>query len=201
MSELSPAELGEKAARGELSDDEIEQADALDVQTQAVCGAMGIVADAIEAHADATGERTAMVEQYVRALKGAAEVQKATQTSDGASGETDTSVTSDHDYDERELVDRIVDWLASAESFHSDLSAEWCDVEFGEVEGNVGVIIDAGNPWEHSQTGDDNKPNEAWKAHQEALKTVTQSDSAIAYHGEPDYFNFIHAADVGEVVS
>jgi hypothetical protein len=194
----SPAELGEKAARGELTDDEIEQAEVLDVQTQAVCGAMGVVSEAIEAHADATEERTEMVAEYVRALKGAAQVQQSSSDG-GGDGETDTSVTSEHDFDGNECVDQVTDWLSSAESFHGDLESEWCDVEFAEIDGTVGVIIDAGNPWEHSQTDDANAPNETWKAHQEALKTVTQGADAIEYHGDPDYFNFLPASDIDEV--
>lgn len=200
MTDLSPAEIGEKAARGELSADEVGQADVLDAQTQAVCGAMGIVSDAIEAHAEATAEQTEMVAEYVRALKGAAEVQKNAQSDGDGNAETDTSVTSDHSHDERELVDKVVDWLKSAESFHSDLTAEWCDVEFGEVGGTVGVIIDSGNPWENNQVDDANAPNDTWKAHQEALKKVTQSADAVEYHGEPDWFNFLPATDVDGVV-
>ena len=115
--------------------------------------------------------------------------------------ETDTTVTIEHEYDTDELEESGYDWIQRAADFNNDLIAEAVEVEFGQVDGDVGLIITRGKPWNSDcYEGDEWTDKDRWDAHGEAFKSVMQSkDDHIVYHGEPDYFNFLPASECSEV--
>lgn len=141
---------------------------------------------------------TSVQREYVEAVRDAQAIRSEGHSSEPEPEETDTSVTVEHDYDSGELESKAYDWIMAAGQFKKKLSPEWVEIEFGQVNGTVGLIMDAGNPWAQNQV-DDGAPNDAWKQHQEAFKEVMQSEDSIQYHGKPDYFNFLPASDAGEV--
>lgn len=120
---------------------------------------------------------------------------------DDEDDELDRSVTIDHDHDEDELIEAVEGWLSDYEAVESDLEADWVEVEFGQYDGDVGLFMEMGQPWDHGQYDNDaGETSDAWDAARDAFKNVMQSkDEHVEYVSE-EYSNFLPADDVQEVV-
>lgn len=127
--------------------------------------------------------------------------------------ERDTSVTGDHDYDEDAMIEAFKDWIKSYESVKDGLDADAVDVEFAQTDvpegwdtdfaGQTiyGLRVETSAPWETGyHNGNDWSDQDGWQDHQEAFREIMQNEDAVIYFSDPDYFNFVPADSLGEVV-
>lgn len=115
--------------------------------------------------------------------------------------ETDTTVTQEHEYNESELEETAYNWIQEFSQFNSNLFADVPEVEFCEVDGQLGLKFEAGKPWNSEcHNGNEWTDKDRWDTHREAFKQLMQGQDQVEYHGEPDYFNFLPADSVSEVV-
>lgn len=115
--------------------------------------------------------------------------------SDSDNGEQDTSLTQDYPESE-EHVGEIENWVADAADLMGDLDPDAMEYEAAEVDGEVGVKFEA-NPFKAGYwTDGDWTDKDGFDDHKDALKTVTQNNDEVDYHGKPDYFNFVPASKV-----
>lgn len=128
----------------------------------------------------------------------------------GSSGGTTGSDTSESDEswdasvipdDADDHLEILEDWFERYGSFKSDFDPEAVEIESGAWEGTEGYTLES-NPFEAGYyEGDDWNDKEGFDAHKDAFRELMQSDDAeaVQWHGEPDYVNFIPAANVSEV--
>jgi hypothetical protein len=119
---------------------------------------------------------------------------------DDDGGELDTSITQDHSFDLDSLEDDVMEWLDNYGSVKADFDPSIVEINHAQIEGEIGLQIET-NPFKSGYWSDgDWQDKDAYDDAQEAFRDIMQDADPIEYYGEPDYINFLPAADVGEVV-